>query len=117
MRLGHVSSITDRTCPSTCLTPLTNRACNYALATRFAGSSTGRKGGYDLPSRTWGLASLTGQTDWSKALVPHETDRNPAGRSQPASIGDHWLCPWYSAPSFSSSARIVATRLSRILTI
>src|SRR6516164_2841801 len=68
-------------------------------------------------SGTWASASLTGQTDWSKALVPQGTDRNPAGRSQPASIGDHWLCPWYSAPSFSSSARIVATRLSRILTI
>jgi hypothetical protein len=43
--------------------------------------------------------------------------RNSAGRPQPASIGDHRLGPRYSAPSFSSSARIVTSRRSRILTI
>ena len=46
-------------------------------------------------------------------VVPHGTEQNPAGRSQPASIGDHWLCPWYSAPISSSSACIVASRRSR----
>ena len=39
------------------------------------------------------------------------------GPPQPASIGDHRLGPRYSAPSFSSCARIVTSRRSRILTI
>src|SRR5215472_4292894 len=48
-----------------------------------------------------------------RAKGVYGTERNPASRSQPASIGDHWLCPWYSAPISSSSACIVASRRSR----
>ena len=40
---------------------------------------------------------------------------NNAGARQ--RMGDHQPCPWPSAPSFSSSARIAASRRSRILTI
>ena len=91
----------------------------HALLPNGASSNPKRfdPGGHICTENSRLPAACESQTDWSKGLVPHGTDRNPAGRSQPASIGDHWLCPWYSAPSFSSAARIVTTRLSRILTI
>ena len=51
------------------------------------------------------------------ASSAHRPLVNNAGAGAGQRMGDHQPCPWPSAPSFSSSACIAASRRSRILTI
>jgi len=69
-----------------------------------------------------GSISVTREVSFACSTRPaassaHRPLVNNAGAGAGHRMGDHRPCPWPSAPSFSSSARIAASRRSRIMTI
>jgi hypothetical protein len=94
------------------------RPLHYAMRARsHPGFLVGWVGQDTLPGRLRRLAFLGGPAqvkrrdggrEWGDKI--RQTSLHPLG-------GDHRLSPWSSVPNFSSSARIAASRRSRILTI